>query len=165
MKKNFLYTGRNINYNKDFDKRKVRTDRRPKDIKIDIHTAIDDWFYRKFGIRFRSNAVFASFQKDVVHQYGHIYIIFPIGNYTVVSSDRVHDLYIALTTIKLYDEDLDYLNFDINDPNQKEALYNVLDEEFEYKKGLRWNKSEQMINCKEYYLVSSDFELDLKEIL
>jgi hypothetical protein len=109
--------------------------------------------------------VFASFRKDVVRQYGHPYLIFPISNYTVLSSDKIQDLYIALTTIKLHDEDLDYINFDINDPNQKEALYNVLDEDFEYKKGLRFNKSEQMINCKEYYLVSSDFELDLKEIL
>ena len=38
----------------------VRPDRRQTDTPLPIHEFMDNWFYEKFGVKFRSNAMFAT---------------------------------------------------------------------------------------------------------
>jgi len=45
---------------KDFEKLKVRQDRKPKDTPFKLHKYMDDWFYDKFSIRARSQIIFCT---------------------------------------------------------------------------------------------------------
>src|SRR5574343_219856 len=59
----------------------VRPDRRPSDTPLPIHEFMDNWFYKKFGVKFRSNAMFASKNSLSTLTYGTSYIVFPIGEF------------------------------------------------------------------------------------
>jgi len=87
-----LYSGRNSDsliINK-----KVRTDRKPSDMKVDLHKLYDDLFYKRFKVHARSNAIFCTGVMMVAAGYGNtVYAIFPVGKYQVIWSDDIYDLY------------------------------------------------------------------------
>jgi hypothetical protein len=89
---NMMYSGRKEN---DFLIRKrVRQDRIPKDTPKEIHLTLDKMFQKSFGIKARSQTVFAlSNIAGYSSFYGSPYYIFPIGKYEIVWSDQIHDLY------------------------------------------------------------------------
>lgn len=78
---------------------RVRKDRKPLNTPIEFHEIMDDWFNKKFGIRFRSNAMFAVQNERLASQYGTLYNVFPIGKFDICSSNKIVDLYEKL----LYD--------------------------------------------------------------
>lgn len=73
--------------------RDVRTDRRSRDTPTALHSVFDDYLFEKFGERFRSSALFASTQRDVVEYYGTPFVIFPIGEYNSCFSPVSADIY------------------------------------------------------------------------
>jgi hypothetical protein len=151
----FLYTGKKIK--KDFIKKKVRKDRKPKDMPEETHKIIDNWFYKKFGVRSRSNAVFATFNEYNTYQYGDLFMIFPIDNYIVISSDKVKDLWLYFKRKENWILNPD----DFNDKKKyKEDMWSILND-LEYKKGFPRHRNELMITCKEYYLVNYEYEPEL----
>ena len=74
----------------------MRDNRRPLDTPLWLHTVLDDWFYKKFKVRARSNALFCSFNDHLARNYGNVYRVFPIGKYQAISSFKVKDLYFEL---------------------------------------------------------------------
>lgn len=40
--------------------KKVRKDRKPRDLDINTHNKVDEYFYEKFGIKFRSQSLFCT---------------------------------------------------------------------------------------------------------
>ena len=71
----------------------VRPDRKPTDTPLPIHEFMDNWFYKKFGVKFRSNAMFATKSKGSSQIYGTVYVVFPIGEFKYCYSTVVSDLY------------------------------------------------------------------------
>lgn len=71
----------------------VRKDRMPKDSSIEFHEMMNDAFEDAFGVRARSESVFATTLFSEAKHYGKVYIIFPMGKYKLIWSDEVEDLY------------------------------------------------------------------------
>ena len=170
LKKNMilLFSGRDEQVN--FTKKSVRKNRTPRDTPIEIHDFIDNWFNKKFGIRARSNTVFCSATESSTSDYGEAYIIFPIGNYTTISSNKVSDLYSKIETIikeEFYGkngpkfENIDKIWNRILTSDEKINVYKeirkLLDESDYKKNNIKNNNVEIMLHCKEYYMLSSHF--------
>ena len=76
----------------------VRPDRKPTDTPLPIHEFMDNWFYKKFGVKFRSNAMFATKSTGSSQIYGTVYVVFPIGEFKYCYSTVVSDLYVDITS-------------------------------------------------------------------
>jgi len=154
-KYNFLYSGRKSS--KDFDIKTIRKNRKPQNTSLDIHNIVDDWFYREFGVRARSNAMFGTFNRSMAEIYGNLFIVFPIGKYVMLSSDKVRDLYLKLGT-ELVDYTI-WADFKVNE-EVKATIINFL-EKSNYKKNI-YNLNEQMVICKKYYMIHGNYNHILK---
>lgn len=71
----------------------TRRDRRPRDLPLAVHEAADDWFLRRFGVRFRSQAVFVTSLHVVAAGYGPQTVrVLPLGRYQYCWSRATSDL-------------------------------------------------------------------------
>ena len=170
QEQSFLYIGRFIKTS--FMKKQVRQDRNPSDTPEEIHKFVDNWFYKKFGVRLRSNSVFATFSFQLATAYGFPYFIFPIGKYDSYFSHNSKDLFLTLK--KLYYDEMpaslesfkDYENFlDGEKIEIKKIILDWLNNQSKYQKGLKYTDSEIMIHCKEYYLIDTIHGNDLNNLL
>jgi hypothetical protein len=153
----FFLSGRYLD--KEFKRKKVRTDRKPKDTPIDIHKWIDDWFYEKFGIRVRSNCIFVSFDYEVANDYGDPCYIIPIGRYITIASSIYTDLYNDILQ--------DRLNIGYEKIEKSELISYLKLGKYEKNKKMSNKKTEYMIICKEYYAIKMNSlnKHDIKKIL
>jgi hypothetical protein len=122
----FFYRGTNKKTN-DLMKIKPRTDRYPKDMPQGVHEYIDNYFYRKFKWRPRSEGVFTSYRRSEVLNYGFAYIFFPIGKYQYIFSPDIEDLYGELDGNTI----MDYIGED----EPSEYLYDNFEYEYRDKYG------------------------------
>ena len=155
----------------------VRPDRRPMSTPLPIHEFMDNWFYEKFGIRFRSNAMFVTKSQGSARLYGNVYIVFPIGEFKYCYSSTIDDLYATiankiesklsshyapLTKEKFNDflSDDDNLKFalDIVEKILSDSKY--IDSDLEKVS----NFPEIMINCKTYLAIKSDLYDDFTKL-
>ena len=78
-----------------------RTNRRPKNSSIHFHTIADRWFAKRFGIHYRSNAVFLTSgvlsATTYAHSPAHVMRILPLGPYRFCWSANVSDLLFSAT--------------------------------------------------------------------
>lgn len=135
-----------------FFEKATRRDRKPMDIPLEYHNFIDKWFYRKFGHHYRSGAVFAFGVKGTPDR---SYSIYPIGNFEIVWSPIVKDLY------EYIDEAEDQVAASGGQSNTE--LSNFLTpilEKANYRKGNMkeaiLSENEIMIDCEKYYAVKHD---------
>lgn len=85
---------RGIKSSEPFMKKDVRKNRRPLDTPEFVHDIMDQWFYDNYGIRFRSNSMFVwgrPTKVDAKH-YGNTYMVFPIGQFNFIWSQRIQDI-------------------------------------------------------------------------
>jgi hypothetical protein len=80
-----------------------RLDRRPKASAPQFHSAADDWFYKRFGIRYRSAALFLTSRLLSAQTYAatpaHVMRIVPLSDYRYCWSPKVSDLLFAATEL------------------------------------------------------------------
>ena len=117
-----LYSGRQGKQYEFFDDT-IRTNREPKDTPLWIHRQLDDMFYKKFGIKARSSTLFTTGDKGVASSYGDVFIVFPKGQYTVLWSEDVGDLYERIKHIYTDALDTDYHSFDFGSSIEKMLRY------------------------------------------
>lgn len=127
-----------------FVKKKVRKDRKPRDTPEDIHEWADNWFYENFGIRARSNTMFCTSEASKTKQYGELYIVFPIGNFEIIWSHRLKDLYTEWMVTKGLEFWKDYFLTSFAKTYHKGNLQKAI------KSG-----NEIMLHCDEYYILRS----------
>jgi hypothetical protein len=123
---------------------------------------VDDWFYKKFGIRARSNTVFVTKSFNVASEYGDPFLIFPVGKYTILSSSKIKDLFETLESLfkKFNGKNLSYFDdLDFDDQQKFKSFVIEKLESYNFVKGLQKHNNEQMINCKEYYLVTDKYRI------
>jgi hypothetical protein len=140
---------------KEFERKKVRTDRKPKDTPLDIHKLIDNWFYKKFNIKARSNCIFASFDEVISEFYGRLYYLIPIGKYTTIASSLYTDLYSDLVEDLVEDPDKIFMK-NAKNTLEKYIEYNLEKGEYKKNKKVPNKRSEYMIICKEYYIIEKE---------
>ena len=87
----FLYSGRMSG--DVYMERKVRKDRRPKDTPEWIHDIIDNEFKDKFGVKARSQSLFAFNNIEDTKFFGDPFLIFPKGKYMFLFNKEIQDLY------------------------------------------------------------------------
>jgi len=138
----FFISGRKSN--EVFTKKKVRKDRKPKDTPMEIHEWIDEWFYKKFGIKARSNSIFCSFNEKISKDYGNPYYIIPIGKYSTIASPTIEDLF-------------DVMENDWGDVNSLDYIKDELEKgNYQKNKNVNNDITEYMLHCNEYYMFSVD---------
>jgi hypothetical protein len=130
--------------------------RKPVDTPIYLHNIVDNWMLAKFGIRYRSNAVFATGSGSQASAYGHRYAVYPIGNFTFCWSPTVYDLtkqFKPAWTQATADEDG-------GEGRMVEALDNAEYQTTDLARAIK-SRHEVMIHCKEYIMV----DLEWNEVL
>lgn len=137
----------------DYIKKTVRTERNPKDMSKKRTAIVDEWFNEKFGIRARSNCVFAfgdRINESELKHYGTPCVIFPVGEFKFVWSRRVEDLYNEMDEyqeegILAWLESKEYKTTDFDD-----AIH---------------SRNEIMIQCSHYYAFPLEYEKTLRTAL
>lgn len=145
----------------------VRTDRKPMNTPLPIHEFMDNWFYKKFGVKFRSNAMFTIKDKPNAKFFGDVYIVFPIGEFKYCYSNDVFDLYdLIISKIQQYtDINATDINTFLSDKQHLKTVIDIVEKiliDSNYVdsnlKALSVN-SEIMINCKSYLAIKeSEYE-------
>lgn len=77
----------------------TRRDRRPKDSSIEFHNVADEWFRSRFGVPYRSQALFLTSLKLTAQAYAatpaHVMRILPLSDYRYCWSPNAVDLLFA----------------------------------------------------------------------
>ncbi len=73
-------------------------ERQPRDSGLLLHRVTGAWFQQKFGLNYRTNALFCTGRLDVakgyaVHQDVAVIQVTPIGDYSLCFSEKCMDLY------------------------------------------------------------------------
>lgn len=90
----FLWRGTYARGDADISKVIPRKNRQPKDMPGDLHEILDDYFYKKFGWRPRSEGVFCAAARSTAEGYGdRPFLIFPFDGYKYLWNKKVDDLY------------------------------------------------------------------------
>ena len=92
LSENLLYRGMRVYYGADAVVKGVRTKRRPLTTHDAIHQAADEFFDEKFGVKFRSQAIFAVGDEGIAEGYGDVYAVFPLDDVKICWSDLVSDM-------------------------------------------------------------------------
>ena len=71
----------------------ARLDREPKHNSKVVHRVADNWFFEKFGRRYRSQAYFCTGAQDVAKHYGNVYEVFPLNGFNFCWSPKIRDLF------------------------------------------------------------------------
>lgn len=69
-----------------------RADRKPLDTNIGWHNLIDNYFLKKFGHKFRSNALFCTGDKRHAQDYGPAFLVIPHNPMKFLWSPQIDDL-------------------------------------------------------------------------
>lgn len=156
-----------------FVKKETRPDRRPRDTSKHLHDLWDDWFEKKFGFRARSQSIFISGNKVEAHEYGEVYLVFPIGkNYNYLASRGIRDLtnQFARMYIDAAENDEEYAarkkkvsggvvdRISYEDIITKEEVFQTMNEKTSYIQGKNLSEylsksstTEVMVQCDSYY--------------
>jgi hypothetical protein len=92
----FLFRATNRRIGDLIKKNNARADRNPVDVPRKIHDMADKSFKKKFGWKVRSEGLFTATRESMTKGYGaNMYLVFPIGDYKYVWSDKWFDFYLA----------------------------------------------------------------------
>lgn len=145
----------------------VRKNRTPLNTPAKLHDIIDQFFKKKFGYYFRSNAIFVTGDYNEAIGYGDAYAIYPIGDFQFLWSQEVDDLFIELKRL-LQKDSLSIKYFKPNakhNEESKKALDEYLNNKFiDAIKDLNYqnmhlvsaieSKNEIMIHCDAYHAIA-----------
>ena len=150
--------------------------RQPKDTPIELHTEADNWFKKKTGIAFRSNAFFvtgsyseakgygsASYNGD---QFGDEFIFIPIGPYSFCWSERIHDFY-AMTEGEVDTIYNSYTGPDLSEKLKEWAEDKLGSGAYQYNTNMKdaiMSQNEIMIHCTKAYFINKKFQNSLPQI-
>lgn len=77
----------------------VRFDREPRHSSLAFHQSADDWFQKRFGIRYRSQALFVTSRQlsasAYAHRHMHVVRVVPLSAYRFCWSPNISDLFLA----------------------------------------------------------------------
>jgi len=77
-----------------FFQRDVRTERIPTNTDVELHLELDSEFNKRYGHKYRSNALFVTGDVSEANEYGSVFMIFPIGDFKYLWNERIDDLFL-----------------------------------------------------------------------
>ena len=135
-----------------FRKQKVRKDRKPSDTPLELHKLFNDWFLDEYGIKHRSQSLFATGDYVAASSYGtSVGIIFPIDKYKFVYSKKYQDLTNDIDKARLMEPPKSITD------EYVDKIYDFMDNgmysDTDFKAAIK-SENEIMINCNEYYILN-----------
>src|SRR5574343_568799 len=118
-------------------------DREPMNTDIQVHRLLNDAFEDRFGWKVRNGVFTTSDDKDA-RRYGHLFYVFPAGDFKFVWSSKMSDLYTDL--------DVKFNVKNIAGARKVVDMYQDTDLEAAMKSG-----HEIMFKCERYYLFDVDY--------
>ncbi len=141
-----------------FLKNEVYHDRKPRDMPIEYHKALDSYLYKKFGIKFRSNAIFVTGELGRAQSYGTVHMIFPIGEFKFIWEENIGDIWEDMVFSKHFLDVYPKYVPPSGSEDPVDIFSHMLKIEDYYKdtdlETAILSGNEIMINCKNYYAVS-----------
>ena len=67
--------------------------RNPVDTNRYIHNELNKYFDEAFGVEYRSESFFATGSEKIAENYGHTFLVFPIGHFKFIWSPIIEDAY------------------------------------------------------------------------
>lgn len=156
-----LYRGMHVMFAPDIVVKYPRTNRRPLTTNKAMHDAADEYFKKKFGVKFRSESIFASRSTTLAKYYGDIYAIFPLDKVSFAWSEKVEDFTNDSLNYKQrklghaskedlspeqFEKMMDSFEYHVNDDSLSEAFFKFRD----------FKGHEIMIHCDEYVAVRQE---------
>lgn len=141
---------------------KSNRNRNPTDTEQIGHEIADGFFLRAFGWRARSEGVFATGRYKEARGYGDPFIMIPIGDFNILWSDKVVDMYSLFTEVNHhYDNHLREVGLvEIDQEDYENGLQMAFEEALEDAHyhdanlaGAILSQNEIMIDCDEYVLI------------
>ena len=155
-------------------KKKVRTNRKPKDTPIEIHEYLDKELHRRFGWYPRSNGMFATSNFGEADIFGEVFVVFPVGPVKYLWNTKTEDIYKWLSDLfrnmvdpswsikrdwyrASKEQREDFMKtisgkHSIIDNYTNKGLQNAIEKEHEI-----------VFNCKEYYGIEKGTYIKIKE--
>jgi hypothetical protein len=139
--------------------------RKPRNSDPLVSEIADDWFQANFGIKFRSNAVFATGSAKEAAGYGPVYELFPAGQYVFCWSERVTDF-----TFEISDQitEVGMTPLQDDDPDAEHTVVSMLDicgyTTSNWDEAVRSN-NEIMIHCEGYFAVARKIAEQIKKYI
>lgn len=147
-----------------FKKYVVKKNRPPKNLRQEIHAALDEAFEKMTGIKYRSESVFASGSKQTAKEYGMPCLFFPKGRYDYIWSPIINDPFEWFNLDKLsYAVKDGYIDY--NPLHESQYLENIkhfiLSGEASYEHNTKLkeailSENEIMFYCNDYYLLPDE---------
>lgn len=154
-----VYRGQNVGTG--FRKYDVKRNRQPKNLRQEIHAALDEAFEKLTGIRYRSESVFATGCLKTAKEYGTPCLFFPKGNYDYIWSPIINDPFEWFNLNKLsYAVKDGYIEY--NPLHESQYLENIKNfiisgqANYEHNENLKQavkSLNEIMFYCSDYYLL------------
>lgn len=143
---------RGIHANVDFSLQPCPVNRKPLDTKLPAHKVADAWFFKQFGVNYRSNAFFATSNQWAAYEYGDAYTVYPTGNFKFCWSPLVSDMTYDLT------EEVRIQDFTTSEEYVTALEELLIGAKYTNKdmSAAIASKHEVMIHCPHYYVVRDD---------
>lgn len=177
LTENILYRGMRVYYGADAVIKGVRSKRRPLTTHDAVHTAADEFFEEQFGIKFRSQSIFAVGDEGVAEGYGDVYAVFPLDEVKICWSELVSDMtaytHQQLGLVNVGNKQVHALSAlkddEIADRTKKilsKADYQVNPSSLKRQYFSRfYKKHEVMIHCDEYVAIRQEFLPKVLELI
>ena len=167
-KSRLLLRGSRVSNSDGIIKLSPRSDRKPMSTNPGVHKIIDEVFQSEFGWKPRSTGLFCTTVFNTALFYGQPNSIWPIGPFKFLWSKTITDFFTWLSDVstKEYSQLIKgSTSGEASDITKvKEILKKAVDQytDKNLSKALNSN-SEIMIGCKNYYMVSNTFRVDLQK--
>ncbi len=136
----FAYRGIE-NYNADIMKKFVRKNRETLGMDQRKSNKLDKEFHDQFGWKPRSQGMFCTGDYLVAHQYGRVWIVYPIGAVDYLWSKEIGDLYV----------DIDPKSGVAADWSNEKIVGTYIENKGLHEALTQYRKNEIMVNCDAYY--------------
>lgn len=159
-RKDFIWRGFARAESANFFSKYPRTDRKPLTTNKKVHQIFDSFFEKEFDFKYRTSGVFATRSRPEAsgYSYAGIYAIFPVMDYTLLSSHEVQDLYAVHVSSETND-----VMAKIYDSKEYEVTPEDVEQFYKELKGFNYFETQKiddigpaheiMIKCKKYYAI------------
>lgn len=142
----------------------LRKNRLPTDTPLNVHEITDDWMLKKFGERFRSNALFCTPEKLQSMNYGEPFIVLPIGSFSYLWSNKVKDLFHTFNKERIEKDGkeksvnelghfISDVGEDISKEIQNEIIKVLINQEYQTENLISNENNEVMLACEKFYII------------
>lgn len=132
---------------------KTRKNRRPLDTNFRVHEIADDYFLKKYGVRFRSQGIFTLRNEDLASFYGNTFMFFPLGKVNYIWSETQMDLGASLLGKEFHFPSSQKL---------KSVIHEIIDnakyhfnEDLNLIRDPQFTRNEVVVDCENYVLVDA----------